>query len=35
LNMELTRSELSDHEIIRAKELVQEKYTHPSWLERI
>lgn len=35
LNIELTRSELSDHEIIRAKELVQEKYTHPCWLERI
>ena len=35
LNLELTRSELSDHELTRAKELVQEKYTHPSWLDRI
>jgi len=35
LNLDLTPSELSDYEISRAKELVQKKYTHHSWRERI
>jgi lipoyl(octanoyl) transferase len=35
LNLELTQAELSDQEIIRVKELVQGKYSHPSWLSRI
>ena len=34
LNLDLIPLELSAHEIARSELLVQEKYTHPSWLER-
>jgi lipoate-protein ligase A len=35
LNLELIPSELSHHEITRIENLIQEKYTHPFWLNRI
>jgi lipoate-protein ligase A len=35
LDLELVKGELSDQEIDRAARLVQEKYNHPAWLERI
>jgi lipoate-protein ligase A len=35
LNLELIPSELSENETKRTKKLVLEKYSHPSWLERI
>lgn len=35
LNLELIPADLSAQEIEHAEKLVQEKYTHPSWLERI
>jgi lipoate-protein ligase A len=35
LDLELIPGELSDQEIKRAKQLMQEKYNHPAWLERI
>jgi lipoate-protein ligase A len=35
LNLELIPSELSEIETKRAEKLVQGKYSHPSWLERI
>jgi lipoate-protein ligase A len=35
LNLEFTPTPLSVHEIRRVNELIQEKYVHPTWLERI
>ena len=35
LDLELVQGELSTQEIKRADRLMQEKYNHPSWLERI
>ncbi len=35
LDLELIPGELSVQEIKRAEQLMQEKYSHPSWLERI
>jgi lipoate-protein ligase A len=35
LNLELIPSELSENETKRVEKLVLEKYSHPSWLERI
>ncbi|MFZ0532055.1 MAG: biotin/lipoate A/B protein ligase family protein [Anaerolineales bacterium] len=35
LDIELVRGDLSDQEIKRTERLEQEKYSHPSWLERI
>jgi len=35
LNLRFQPSELSTAEIARAKKLMQEKYAHPSWTERI
>ncbi len=35
LNLELIQSDLSDQEIYQTHNLEQEKYTHPTWLERI
>jgi lipoate-protein ligase A len=35
LNLDLLPAELSHDEVTRIENLVQEKYTHPSWLERI
>ena len=35
LGLSLVREELSESESGRADELVQEKYTHPSWTERV
>ena len=35
LNLEFTPISLSAHEIKRVNELIQEKYAHPTWLERI
>jgi lipoate-protein ligase A len=35
LDLELIPGELSAREIKRAKQLMQEKYNHPAWLERI
>lgn len=35
LDLEFIRLDLSGDEIERAKQLVMEKYSHPSWLERI
>jgi lipoate-protein ligase A len=35
LDLELVQDELSEPEKIRAEQLMQEKYCHPSWLERI
>ena len=35
LNLELIPADLSEQESIRVEKLVQEKYTHLSWLERI
>ncbi|OGO13757.1 MAG: hypothetical protein A2Y53_03205 [Chloroflexi bacterium RBG_16_47_49] len=35
LNLELMPTDLSEREQLLAEKLVQDKYTHPSWLERI
>jgi len=35
LDLSLEQGELSESELSRAEELVQEKYAHPSWTERI
>jgi len=35
LNLDFIREPLSPLEISRAEQLLHEKYTHPSWLERI
>jgi lipoate-protein ligase A len=35
LDLNLALSELSASELTRAEELIQEKYAHPSWTERI
>ncbi len=35
LDLELVPGELSEQEIVRAEQLMREKYSHPSWLERI
>ena len=35
LNLQLEPAELSPFELIRADELIKEKYAHPSWTERI
>jgi lipoate-protein ligase A len=35
LDLQLVQDELSAQEIKRADQLMQEKYNHPSWLERI
>ena len=35
LNLEFVEIELSNKEANRAQQLVEEKYSHPSWLERI
>ena len=35
LGLKLEAGELSESELARAKELVNEKYAHPSWTERI
>ena len=35
LNIDFVRDDLSDHEFKLAERLVEEKYSHPSWLERI
>jgi lipoate-protein ligase A len=33
--LKLEAGELSESELARAEELVNEKYAHPSWTERI
>ena len=35
LNLDLEPAELTEKELARAKELVNEKYAHPAWTERI
>ena len=35
LNLDLEPADLTEKELARAKELVNEKYAHPSWTERI
>ena len=35
LGLSFEEEELSESELSRAEELVQEKYAHPSWTERI
>lgn len=35
LNLNLVQGELSEEEKVRAKELVENKYDHPSWIKRI
>jgi lipoyl(octanoyl) transferase len=35
LDLDLVQGELSDQEIKRAEQLMQEKYSHPAWLEHI
>jgi len=35
LDLELVQINLSDYEIKRAEQLVEQKYNHPAWLERI
>jgi lipoate-protein ligase A len=35
LDLELVRGELSEQELKYAEQLRREKYSHPSWLERI
>jgi lipoate-protein ligase A len=35
LDLELVQGDLSDHEIKLVERLIEEKYNHPAWLERI